>query len=197
MARWCRHSSRVSRRMHGVKTVIVSIGANEMPLDAADGTVPGSHRNATTRRPPHGSPRRLDSFTIDYYDLLPAIGALPGLPRVIVNEYYDPPPMAAGLRGRASVTAAKSAVLTSRLGTFNTVHSPTAPRGFGFDAVAPSFRPATSSARSNRSCRASTMAPRLHPNAAGEIAIALADEEALLTPALAPTGPVAATPTPS
>src|ERR1019366_8440629 len=136
----------------------------------------------------------LDSFTLDYYDLLQRLAALPGLPRVIVNEYYDPLPAQPACTGQPAITAAKSAVLTSRLATFNTVLADGA-ASFGFDAVAPSFA-------GHELCTSQTFvqglddAAPLHPTAAGEIAIALADEQALLNPPPPrPTG--AATPSPS
>ena len=80
----------------------------------------------------------LDSFTIDYYDLLQRLAALPGLPRVIINEYYDPLPADPVCPGEPAITAAKSAVLLSRLTTFNTVLADGA-ASFGFEAVDPSF----------------------------------------------------------
>jgi hypothetical protein len=179
--------------MRGVKTVIVSIGANEMHwtqvmelcliAPQCDDSVSAAWFS-----------QALDSFTIDYYDLLQRLAALPGLPRVIVNEYYDPLPVNPVCPGQPAITSAKSAVLLSRLTTFNTVLADGA-ASFGFDAGAPSFA-------GHELCTAQPFvqgfeddAP-LHPTAAGEIAIALADEQALLNPPPPrPTG--AATPSPS
>jgi GDSL-like Lipase/Acylhydrolase family len=179
--------------MHGVKTVIVSIGANEMhwtQLMELCLVAPQCDDSASAA----WFLQALDSFTIDYYDLLQRLAALPGLPRVIVNEYYDPLPAQPSCPGQTAITAAKSAVLLSRLTTFNTVLADGA-GSFGFDAVAPSFA-------GHELCTAQSFvqgledpAP-LHPTAAGEIAIALADEQALLNPAPPrPTG--AASPSPS
>jgi hypothetical protein len=93
-----------------------------------------------------------------------------------------------------AITSAKSAVLLSRLITFNTVLADGA-ASFGFDPVAPNFA-------GHELCTSQSFvqgpgdAAPLHPTAAGEIAIALADEQALLNPPPPrPTG--AATPTPS
>ncbi len=177
----------------GVKTVIVSIGANEMHwtqvmelcliAPQCDDSVSAAWFS-----------QALDSFTVDYYDLLQRLAALPGLPRIIVNEYYDPLPVNPVCPGQPAITSAKSAVLLSRLTTFNTVLADGA-ASFGFDAVAPSFA-------GHELCTAQPFvqgfedAAPLHPTAAGEIAIALADEQALLNPAPPrPTG--AATPSPS
>jgi hypothetical protein len=113
---------------------------------------------------------------------------------VIVNEYYDPLPAQPVCMGEPGITAAKSAVLLSRLTTFNTVLADGA-ASFGFDAVAPSFAGHELCTPQSFVQGLSDAAP-LHPNAAGEIAIALADEEALLNPE--PPRPAgAATPTPS
>jgi hypothetical protein len=180
-------------QMHGVKIVVVSIGANEMhwtQLMELCLAAPQCDDSASAA----WFSQALDSFTLDYYDLLQRLAALPGLPRVIVNEYYDPLPAQPACTGQPAITAAKSAVLTSRLATFNTVLADGA-ASFGFDAVAPSFA-------GHELCTSQTFvqglddAAPLHPTAAGEIAIALADEQALLNPPPPrPTG--AATPSPS
>ena len=180
-------------QMHGVKIVVVSIGANEMhwtQLMELCLAAPQCDDSASAA----WFSQALDSFTVDYYDLLQRLAALPGLPRVIVNEYFDPLPAEPACTGQPAITAAKSAVLTSRLATFNTVLADGA-ASFAFDAVAPSFA-------GHELCTSQSFvqglddAAPLHPTAAGEIAIALADEQALLNPPPPrPTG--AATPSPS
>ena len=80
----------------------------------------------------------LASFTVDYYDLLQRLASLPGQPRVIVNEYYDPLAAKPDCPSQPELTAAKSAVLLTRLTTFNRVLADGA-ASFGFEAVAPSF----------------------------------------------------------
>jgi hypothetical protein len=179
--------------MHGVKTVIVSIGANEMRWTQLMELCLASPQCDDSASAAWFS-QALDSFTIDYYDLLQRLAALPGLPRVIINEYYDPLPTNPDCAGEPAITAAKSAVLLSRLTTFNTVLADGA-ASFGFDAVDPSFAGHELCTQQSFVQGLDAAAP-LHPNAAGEIAIALADEEALLNPAPPrPTG--AATPSPS
>jgi hypothetical protein len=179
--------------MRGVKTVIVSIGANEMhwtQLMELCLIAPQCDDSASAA----WFSQALDSFTIDYYDLLQRLAALPGLPRVIINEYYDPLPVKPVCPAQPAVTSAKSAVLLGRLTTFNTVLADGA-ASFGFDAVAPSFVGHELCTPQSFVQGVDGNAP-LHPNAAGEIAIALADEQALLNPAPPrPTG--AATPSPS
>src|SRR6202163_4168688 len=98
--------------MHGVKTVIVSIGANEMhwtQLMELCLVAPQCDDTASAA----WFAQALDSFTIDYYDLLQRLASLPGLPRVIVNEYYNPLPMQPVCIGQPVITAAKSTVLLS------------------------------------------------------------------------------------
>jgi hypothetical protein len=166
--------------MGGVRTVIVSIGANEMhwaQLMELCLVSPQCDDSASAA----WFMQALDSFTVDYYDLLQHLATLPGAPGVIVNEYYNPLPAKPACPGQRGVTTAKSAVLLNRLSAFNAVLSQGA-ASFGFAAVDPSFS-------GHELCTAqsfvqgfSAPAP-LHPNAAGELAIALADERPLLNPA--------------
>ena len=130
--------------------MIVSIGANEMhwtQLMELCLVAPQCDDSASAA----WFSQALDSFTLDYYDLLQRLAALPGLPRVIVNEYYDPLPAQPVCMGEPGITAAKSAVLLSRLTTFNTVLAD----GQRALASTPSHRasPAMSSAPLSRSCR--------------------------------------------
>ncbi len=166
--------------MSGVRTVIVSIGANEMhwaELMELCLVSPQCDDSASAA----WFMQALDSFTIDYYDLLQHLATLPGAPQVIINEYYDPLPAKPVCPGQSDVTAAKSAVLLDRLTAFNTVLSQGA-ASFGFAAVDPSFL-------GHELCTAQSFvqglgaAAPLHPTAAGELAIALADERPLLNPA--------------
>jgi hypothetical protein len=177
--------------MTAVKVVIVSIGANEMhwtQLMELCLVSPQCNDSASAA----WFSQALDDFTIDYYDLLQRLAALPGLPRVIVNEYYDPLPAKPDCTSEPAITAAKASVLLSRLTTFNTVLADGA-ASFGFQAVDPSFAGHELCTQQSFVQGLDAAAP-LHPNAAGEIAIALADEEALLNPGPArPTG----TPSPS
>jgi len=166
--------------MGGVRTVIVSIGANEMhwaQLMELCLVSPQCDDSASAA----WFMQALDSFTVDYYDLLQHLATLPGAPQVIVNEYYDPLPAKPACPGQRDVTAAKSAVLLNRLTAFNALLSEGA-ASFGFAAVDPSFS-------GHELCTAQSFvqgfsaAAPLHPNAAGELAIALADERPLLNPA--------------
>jgi hypothetical protein len=138
----------------------------------------------------------LGAFTRSYYQLLGSLDDLPGRPPVLVNEYYSPFGSDIGCLARYGLTAAKANVLLARLGQLNAVLAQGA-QVFGFGAVDPSFA-------GHQLCSAGSYvqgpadpAP-LHPTAAGELAIALADQQALpaaqnLIPAPA-VSPAAASP---
>jgi lysophospholipase L1-like esterase len=135
----------------------------------------------------------LGSFTRNYYELLSDLDKLPGHPAVLVNEYYSPFGSSIGCLRQYGMNPAKEQVLLSRLGQLNTVLEQGAGL-FGFGVADPQFS-------GHELCTAdpyvqgpTDLAP-LHPNAAGQLAIALADEQAL--PTLTPTPVVIPTPTPS
>jgi hypothetical protein len=119
----------------------------------------------------------ISSFTRSYYQLLAELTQLPGNPVVLINEYYTPFGTDIGCLARYGITAAKEKVLLSRLGQLNTVLAQGA-QTFGFGVTVPSFA-------GHELCTANPYvqgpddpAP-LHPTAAGELAIALADQQAL------------------
>jgi lysophospholipase L1-like esterase len=135
----------------------------------------------------------LDSFTRNYYDLLSDLDRLPGHPAVLVNQYYSPFGSSIGCLGQYDMTQAKEKVLLSRLAQLNSVLAQGAAL-FGFGVADPQFT-------GHELCTADpyvqgpTDPGPLHPNAAGELAIALADEQAL--PTLSPAPIVLPTPSPS
>jgi lysophospholipase L1-like esterase len=125
----------------------------------------------------------LDAFTRNYYELLSDLDKLPAHPAVLINEYYIPFGSDLGCLKKNGMTPAKAKVLLARLGQLNTVLAQGAGL-FGFGVAAPRFS-------GHELCTADPWvqgpadpAP-LHPNAAGELAIALADEEAF--PMLSPS----------
>jgi hypothetical protein len=134
--------------------------------------------------------KQIGDFTRSYYELLGDLAGLPGSPDVLVNQYYSP--FGANLRCLASygITAAKVKVLASRLAQLNMVLAQGA-ETFGFGVTEPPFA-------GHELCTADPYvqgpgdpAP-LHPTAAGELAIALADQQVLpkvegLVPAPSPT----------
>ena len=133
----------------------------------------------------------LGAFTRSYYQLLSDLAELPGSPAILVNQYYSPFGPDIGCLSRYGVNLAKEKVLLSRLGQLNAILAQGA-QTFGFGLAAPSFA-------GHELCSADPWvqgpqdAAPLHPNVAGELAIALADQQALpraerLVPAPAATG---------
>ena len=119
----------------------------------------------------------IGDFTRSYYQLLGELAALPGSPAVLVNQYYSPFGANIGCLARYGITAAKEKVLLSRLGQLNAVLAQGA-QTFGFGVTDPPFT-------GHELCTADPYvqgpgdpAP-LHPTAAGELAIALADQQVL------------------
>jgi lysophospholipase L1-like esterase len=135
----------------------------------------------------------LDNFTRNYYELLSDLERLPWHPAVLVNEYYSPFGSSIGCLAGYGMTPAKEKVLLARLGQLNTVLAQGASL-FGFGVAQPQFTGHELCTPDSYVQGPSDVAP-LHPNAAGELAIALADEQALPTLLPAPVTVPAPTPT--
>ena len=163
------------------KVVIVSVGADDLSwsvmtqLCAASAVCDDKVSTAYFNQ-------LLSTFTRNYYQLLSDLDRLPAHPAVLVNEYYLPFGSDVGCLQQYGMTQAKVKVLLARLGQLNTVLAQGAGL-FGFGVATPRFA-------GHELCTAdpwvqgpSDPAP-LHPNAAGELAIALADQQAfpLLSP---------------
>jgi lysophospholipase L1-like esterase len=124
----------------------------------------------------------INTFTRNYYQLLSELDGLPAHPAVLVNLYYSPFGSNLSCLSNYGMVPGKVTVLSARLGQLNTVLRQGAGL-FGFGVAAPRFT-------GHELCTADPWvqgpadpAP-LHPNAAGDLAIALADEQAfpLLSP---------------
>ena len=159
-----------------VSVVIVSIGANDLQWEAMAAMCalgPNCDDQATTAL----FQANLASFTTNYYTLLRDLAALPAHPRVLVNEYYSPFGSNLSCLSSEGLTSAKAATLEARLGTLNQVLGAGA-KTFGFAAVQPDFA-------GHQLCTAQPFVQGLndsapmHPNTPGELAIALADQQAL------------------
>jgi hypothetical protein len=121
--------------------------------------------------------KQIGDFTRSYYELLAGLAALPGSPDVLINQYYSPFGPDLRCLSRYGINAAKEKVLAARLGQLNAVLAQGA-QTFGFGVTDPSFG-------GHELCTADPYvqgpgdpAP-LHPTAAGELAIALADQQVL------------------
>jgi len=121
--------------------------------------------------------QEIGDFTRSYYELLGDLAGLPGSPAVLINQYYSPFGADLSCLARYGINAAKEKVLAARLGQLNTVLAQGA-QTFGFGVTDPSFT-------GHELCTADPWvqgpgdpAP-LHPTEDGELAIALADQQAL------------------
>jgi lysophospholipase L1-like esterase len=160
--------------------VVVSIGANDLQWEAMAAMCamgPSCDDQATAAL----FQANLATFTQDYYQLLHDLAALPAHPRVLINEYFTPFGSNLKCLSAEGLTSAKASALLSRLGTLNQVLAGGA-KTFGFTAVAPEFT-------GHELCTAQPFVQGLHdsapmhPNTSGELAIALADQQALTKPA--------------
>ena len=158
------------------KVIIVSVGADDVQwsimtrLCAASAVCDDKVSTAYFNQ-------LLGAFTRSYYQLLGDLANLPGSPTVLVNEYYSPFGPDIGCLTRYGLTQAKEKVLLARLGQLNAVLAQGA-QVFGFGVADPPFA-------GHELCSAEPYvqgpgdpAP-LHPTAAGELTIALADQQAL------------------
>jgi hypothetical protein len=135
----------------------------------------------------------LNTFTRNYYQLLSDLDGLAAHPAVLVNLYYSPFGQNVSCLQKYGVSPAKVKVLTGRLSQLNKVLQQGA-NLFGFGVATPRFT-------GHELCTAvpwvqgPTDPAPLHPNAAGELAIALADQQAF--PLLAPSPVQLPAPSPS
>jgi lysophospholipase L1-like esterase len=165
------------------KLIIVSVGADDLSWSVMTRLCAASQVcNDKVSAAYFG--QLLGKFTRNYYQLLTDLANLPGHPAVLINEYYSPFGSSLGCLSQYAMTPAKVKVLLSRLGQLNNVLAQGAAQ-FGFGIAHPQFT-------GHELCTADPyvqgphdQAP-LHPNAAGQLAIALADEQAMRTMSPAP-----------
>lgn len=172
------------------KVIIVSVGADDLQWSTMTKLCAAS-KVCNDKVSSAYFTQLLGSFTRSYYELLSDLARLPQHPAVLVNQYYSPFGPSIGCLARYGMTAAKEKVLLSRLGELNTVLAEGAGE-FGFGVAAPRFTGHELCTPDSYVQGPSDPAP-MHPDSAGDLAIALADEQAL--PALTPAPVV--TPSPS
>lgn len=167
----------VEREAH-LSAVIVSIGANDVGwsgLLRACAVASSCDNSAFTAY----FQQQLASFAPSYLALLQRLGRLPGHPLVVVNEYYNPFDPAKQCLAHDGLTTSKEQTATSLLDALNSVLAKGA-QGSSFVAVQPTFA-------GHALCDAQPYVQGLddpapfHPTAAGELTIALADQEAILS----------------
>ncbi len=195
----------VAQRATGASVVILSVGANDMNWAVLTGLCAASpvcDDSASTAY----FKEQLADFSQNYLDLLEQLSALPRHPAVLINEYYEPFGNDIGCLAKQGMTDAKAEVLRSRLADLNAVLRSGA-RTFHFTVARPNFR-RHGVCTSQPFVQGPDEAAPLHPTAAGQLAIALADQRALgemsarraapATPAPTPTstapGPAASSP---
>jgi hypothetical protein len=164
------------------KVIIISVGADDLQWGVMTRLCAGGGVCADKVSGAYFA-QLLNSFTRDYYELLSQLDNLSWHPAVLVNEYYSPFGKSVGCLAGYGMTASKARALQRRLDQLNKVLAQGA-GAFGFGVAAPAFT-------GHELCSAypyvqgpDEPAP-MHPNAAGELAIALADEQAF--PGLQPS----------
>ncbi|HEY6493570.1 MAG TPA: GDSL-type esterase/lipase family protein [Trebonia sp.] len=174
------------------KLVIVSIGADDLSwsvmtqLCAASAVCNDKVSSAYFTQ-------LLGTFTRNYYQLLSDLEGLPAHPAVLINQYYSPFGANVGCLQKYGTTPAKVKVLLARLAQLNKVLDQGA-NLFGFGVATPRFT-GHELCTSDPWVQGPTDPAPLHPNAAGELAIALADQQAF--PSLAPPPVELPSPSPS
>jgi lysophospholipase L1-like esterase len=166
----------VAKQATAASVVIVSIGADDLQwssiirLCAVAATC--SNAASTTY-----FQQQLAAFTPRYYELLQQLSELPAHPRVVINLYYNPFDPTRDCLGASGLTAGKERSLVAFLDALNSVLADGA-QASSFTAVRPPFA-------GHALCDPEPYVQGLkdpapfHPTAAGELAIALADEQAL------------------
>jgi lysophospholipase L1-like esterase len=168
-----------AERASRASVIIVSVGADDLNWAAVlryCSVTPNCNDKATQAY----FQQQLASFSKDYLDLLSRLAALPNHPQVIINRYYNPFGSQPGCLGRAGLTTANLQTLTSRLATLNAVLAKGAAQ-FRFFSPQPDFTGHELCSPLPYVQGLGAAAP-FHPTAAGQLAIALADQAVLRQP---------------
>jgi lysophospholipase L1-like esterase len=121
--------------------------------------------------------QKLADFSTTYLQLLIQLGSLPGHPKVIINQYYDPFGSDTACIVSQGLTAAKIPTLNAWLTALNQVLAKGAAQS-GFLSAQPSFAGHQLCSPQPYVQGLGAAAP-FHPTALGQLAIALADQAAL------------------
>jgi GDSL-like Lipase/Acylhydrolase family len=163
-------------RAQDASVVIVSVGADDLKWSAIAAycaVAPRCNDRASTAY----FQQKLAAFSKDYFQLLTELATLHGRPSVIINLYYNPFGNSLRCIAGRGLTAAKVAILGSRIATLNKVLS-TGAAEFGYASVQPSFAGHQLCSPQPYVQGAGDQAP-FHPTELGQLAIALADQVAL------------------
>jgi lysophospholipase L1-like esterase len=168
-----------AERASRASVIIVSVGADDLNWAAVlryCSVTPNCNDRATQAY----FQQQLASFSKDYLDLLSRLAALPAHPQVIINRYYNPFGTQPGCLAPRGLTTANLQTLTSRLATLNAVLARGAAQ-FRFLSPQPDFTGHELCSPLPYVQGLGAAAP-FHPTAAGQLAIALADQAVLHQP---------------
>jgi hypothetical protein len=157
--------------------VIVSVGADDLQWSDILAVCAVSAR-CDNRATAAFFQQQLAAFSTAYLQLLIQLGSLPGHPQVIINQYYDPFGSDIGCVVQQGLTAAKIGTLNSWLTALNQVLANGAAQS-GFLSAQPSFAGHQLCSPQPYVQGLGAAAP-FHPTALGQLAIALADQAALV-----------------
>jgi lysophospholipase L1-like esterase len=165
----------VAKKAIDASAIVVSTGANDLHWGTLIRLCSGSD-TCDDRASTVFFQRALDLFAGDYYELLNQLASLPNTPRVVINLYYEPFDTSADCI--TGLTSQKIGVLLERLDALNAVLAEGA-KTFGYLSVKPDFS-GHGVCSDHPYVQSLEDAAPFHPNATGELVIALADERALL-----------------
>jgi lysophospholipase L1-like esterase len=174
-----------ARKATHAQVVIVSVGANDLDWSGLVGlcaAAPTCDNKASTAF----FQQRLHTFTSQYYQLLQELATLPSHPRVLVNLYYQPFDLQANCLNGTGLNATKEKSLVGLLDALNSVLSDGA-KAASQTPVQPDFTGHALCDPGPYVQGVNSPAP-FHPTAAGQLAIALADEQALQQAQSNPSG---------
>ncbi|MEO7125736.1 MAG: GDSL-type esterase/lipase family protein [Nakamurella sp.] len=159
--------------------IIVSIGANDVSWSSLLQLCAVSENCANSAEQAYFQ-QQLASFSTDLLQLVAQLQQLPKHPAVIINQYYDPFPDDVSCLADHGMTPEKQRVLHSDLAALNSLLSASA-NAAGFTTAAPEFSGHGVCATYPYVQDLKDPAP-FHPNAAGQLAIALADQHSAHAP---------------
>jgi lysophospholipase L1-like esterase len=172
-----------ARKATHAQLVIVSIGANDVGWSGLAGLCAAAKSCADSASTAYFQ-QHLATFTSQYYQLLEQLATLPSHPRVLINLYYNPFDAREQCLTAEGLDATKENALTELLSALNKVLSN--------GAAAASQIPVQPDFTGHALCDPGPYVQGIgdpapfHPTAAGELAIALADEQALQQAETAP-----------
>jgi lysophospholipase L1-like esterase len=186
-----------ARQATNARLVIVSIGANDVGWSGLVGLCAAAKSCADGASTAYFQ-QHLSTFASQYYQLLEQLSTLPSHPEVLINLYYNPFDPGQGCLDPAGLNAAKEKSLTKLLDALNQVLSDGAGTTSAI-TVQPDFTGHALCDPDSYVQGVQGPAP-FHLTAAGELAVALADEQALQqaqgTPSTGPSTGSPVVPTP-